>query len=208
MRRLVLEFSLKELDKFSAKPLFENVKSFEILRVLKYDPKESAAICRVELEDENVSTRIENLFPGEQLKAQLLEQEGKIFTYLIKGESTAHAKTGGYFDFYELRDGKLKIGFMGDMKAVKTLIALVEKKKIQYRLVSLTDAKVALHSPLNSLTEKQRRVLITAFESGYYDLPRKITSMELARKLGLRSATLVEHRRKAERRVLAELLKE
>jgi predicted DNA binding protein len=91
---------------------------------------------------------------------------------------------------------------------VKALLELLEKGKIQHRIVSVTDAKVALHSPLDCLTEKQRNVLVTAFECGYYDLPRKTSSKELAKKLNLKSPTLVEHRRKAERRVLAELLRE
>ncbi|MCJ7762162.1 helix-turn-helix domain-containing protein [Candidatus Bathyarchaeota archaeon] len=97
---------------------------------------------------------------------------------------------------------------MGDAKQVKALLELFEKGKMQHRVVSVTDAKVALHSPLSSLTEKQRRVLVTAFESGYYDLPRKISSQELAKKLNLRSPTVVEHRRKAERRLLAGILSE
>lgn len=80
------------------------------------------------------------------------------------------------------------------------------KAGLRYKLVSLTDAKFLPNSPLGCLTEKQRRVITTAFNLGYYDLPMKIGSEELAQKLNIREQTLVIHRRKAERRLLAELL--
>ena len=60
---------------------------------------------------------------------------------------------------------------------------------------------------MSLLTEKQREVLTAAFQSGYFDIPRKMSSDELAVKLGIRNATFVAHRRKAERRLLAEILK-
>jgi predicted DNA binding protein len=39
-------------------------------------------------------------------------------------------------------------------------------------------------------------------------MPRRISSRGLAKRLELRSSTLIEHRRKAERRLLAEILGE
>jgi predicted DNA binding protein len=40
---------------------------------------------------------------------------------------------------------------------------------------------------------------------GYYDIPRKITSEELAERLGLVGSTVVEHLRKAEQRLMTQL---
>ena len=225
MRRLILEFSSEEFDKFGEIPLYQKIKSFEILCFLRFDLKEFAVICRVEFED--ASMRIEDLFPGEKINSQVLEQENEgTCTYFIKGNMHAHALsvrerlqfdlqwvlnfmgTGGYFTLYELKDGKVKIGFMGSAKQVKVFLKLIGREKIRYKVVSLTDAKFSLRSPLSQLTEKQRVVLVSAYELGYYDMPRRINSQGLAKKLSLRSSTLVEHRRKAERRVLAELLRE
>jgi len=225
MRRVILEIPLEEIEKIHAKDLYRKIKSFEVLHLLRYDQKEFAAICRIEFA--NASTKIADLFPGEKIRTQLLEQEKEnTFTYFMKGDMQAHARavrelthfdtqwlmgfvgTEVYFDLIEFKDKKLKVSFMGNARQVKALLELLEKGKIQHRIVSVTDAKVALHSPLSSLTEKQRRVLVTAFELGYYDLPRKISSQELAKKLNLQSPTLVEHRRNAERRLLASILSE
>jgi predicted DNA binding protein len=110
---------------------------------------------------------------------------------------------------FELRDGKAKVAFLGNAKQIKKHLENLERQaRGRYRVVSLTDARFSPNSPLARLTEKQRRVLITAYKLGYYDLPRRIGSEELARKLNLVKSTFVAHRRKAERRLLTEMLSE
>lgn len=53
------------------------------------------------------------------------------------------------------------------------------------------------------LTERQREVLRTAYEAGYYDRPRRTTAQELAADFGISSATFSQHVRAAERNLLA-----
>jgi len=55
------------------------------------------------------------------------------------------------------------------------------------------------------LTEKQREVVRTAFESGYYDWPRGATGEEVAAELGITSATFSEQIQAAERNLLSAL---
>jgi DNA-binding transcriptional ArsR family regulator len=52
------------------------------------------------------------------------------------------------------------------------------------------------------LTGRQREVLEAAFEAGYYDWPREISSEELAEELGISQPTLSEHLTAAERKLL------
>jgi len=51
-------------------------------------------------------------------------------------------------------------------------------------------------------------VILSAFNLGYYDVPRRVDSQELAKRLSIREQSLVMHRRKAERRLLAALVGE
>lgn len=108
---------------------------------------------------------------------------------------------------FGIGDGKLKIAFLGNEKQVKNFLEIIDKTGISYKVASLIDAKFSPESPLTYLTEKQRTVLVSAFEHGYYETPRRVNSQELAKKLNLKSSTLVEHRRKAEQRILAQILK-
>ena len=57
------------------------------------------------------------------------------------------------------------------------------------------------------LTERQEEVIRVAFETGYFDFPRRVESTDLAKKLGISGSTLSEILRAAERRVFSEYLR-
>ncbi|MFD1515007.1 helix-turn-helix domain-containing protein [Halomarina rubra] len=59
---------------------------------------------------------------------------------------------------------------------------------------------------LTTLTDRQREVLKTAFELGYYDVPRDATHESIARELDVATSTIDEHLRKAEARLFGTLL--
>lgn len=58
---------------------------------------------------------------------------------------------------------------------------------------------------LTSLTDRQREVFETAVETGYYDVPRRVTHQDIANELGCASSTVDEHLRKAEAAVVPHL---
>lgn len=210
MRRLILEGPIEEfrkLDSESKDIPIQKVVSLETLHFLRFDTEEFAAICRIELE--NPTDKLEDVFHSNRIKIIPLvsEKEGTYVCFLkekIRKSSRDLVKIGVYFSGpCEIKERKAKIGVIGETKQLKAFLEILEKTGVDFRVVSITDAKFLSSSPLQHLTEKQRKVLATAFENGYYNLPRKISSIELAKKLDLQSATLIEHRRKAEYRLLA-----
>ncbi|WP_227378596.1 helix-turn-helix domain-containing protein [Haladaptatus halobius] len=56
--------------------------------------------------------------------------------------------------------------------------------------------------PEDSLSERQREVFEYARERGYYERPRGISAADLAAELGVAKATVLEHLRKAESKLL------
>jgi DNA-binding CsgD family transcriptional regulator len=218
MRRLVLEIPHLDLAKSEGKALLKSVKSVEVLHFLRHDPKGFAAISKIELA--NDETRIEDALRairnahGHGAEIQLLERRGeRTYTCFMKGKlqhlpiqfdlksARAYITTP-----FELRAGKLRLTALGGVKEVNELARRIERSGIRCRVVSLTDAKFLPDSPLSRLTEKQRKVLMTAYHLGYYDRPRRINSQQLAKRLNLASSTLVVHRQKAERRLLKAIL--
>jgi predicted DNA binding protein len=49
-------------------------------------------------------------------------------------------------------------------------------------------------------------MLLVAYALGYYDVPRRISSDELSRHLNIDKSTIVEHLRKAERKLIGGII--
>ncbi len=60
--------------------------------------------------------------------------------------------------------------------------------------------------PADALTDRQREVIQTAFDMGYYEVPREVSTEQVAAELGLDSSTVSEHLQRAERNVLRRVL--
>ena len=214
MRRLILEVSEKELSKVGIElPPFKNVKSLELLYFLNQDQQEFAAISEINFKDAN--TKIEELLVGDYLAdIQVLERQknGAYIVFLRSGPSLSSVlssigiESGYLFPPLGIADGKVKFSFLGSPQQVKAFCEGIDTIGMRYRVILLTDLNFSPISPLNQLTEKQREVLITAYKMGYYEIPRKLNSDELAKKLGLVNSTVVEHLRKAEQRLIRQIL--
>ena len=220
MRRLILEFPRDEFGKIHEPGPLSHLKTLEVLQFLRLDNEEFAAICRIELMDN--ASGLGELFrqpdfvdDGFSEGAQVLERE-KSGAYIVfvrhnpvpLGESVSSLIGEGYLVASEIRDNLVKITYLGTAKQVKRMLDGLRLHKIRYKILSSTDAKFSIDSPLNSLTEKQRRVLIASYKYGYYSLPRKVSSEQLAKKLNLHKSALATHRRKAELRLITQILKE
>lgn len=216
MRRLIVEFPLDELGTSSD---LQRLSSFEIVHVLRLEPAEFSALVKVDFGDE--PPRLKDVFAGSRnakFESELLEKDKRVYTYFIKISALpgrerpsflSRLTSGSYLSTpLEVKDGKLKVSFLGTAKQMKGVLRSLEMSKLKFKMVSLMDAKFSPSSPLQRLTEKQRRVLIAAYNLGYYDVPRRISAEELAEKLNLVKSTFSAHIRKAERTMVTEMLRE
>ena len=211
MRRLIIEFGVGDLVSMLREPSFEKIKSMEVLSFLRSGPDETALICRVRFK--NPATKIEEVFAGRFEEVQLLEQDRGSLVCFFKARRP-HSRpganvldAGGYLSLpYEIDDGRLKVTFLGNAKEVRKFMRSIEKMGIRYKIISIMDARFRPDSPLSRLTEKQRRVILSALSLGYYDVPRRVSSEQLAKRLNIQEPTLVMHRRKAEGRLLKSIV--
>src|SRR5438309_677392 len=69
-------------------------------------------------------------------------------------------------------------------------------------------ARSSLSSPLflPKLTEKQARALLAAFEAGYYEFPRNVTTEDVSLSLGIARSTFEQHLNRAEHHVIRAML--
>lgn len=222
MRRLIVELYGKGLEERMKGTPLQNIQSMEIVHVLKYDQHESAAIWRMTLK--NPSVKIQDFFKGDGFtkEFQILEDEesadGSGLSYLVflrrmirpgllLGFGTRPG--GGYLSGpMGIKDGRLRFTVVGTQRQIKAVLDEADDRGMQYKVVSMTDADFAEDSLLNRLTDRQRTILILAYKLGYFDLPKKVNSDELAAHLHLTGSTVVEHLSKAEHRILAGIIGE
>ena len=180
----------------------------------------AAAICRVRLRGDNPTPEdalqeIRQLH-GKSAEVQILDQEDeRTYSCFVKVRMrrnplgrAARTISGCVTTPLELKDGRLRLMFLGSAMEIQLLMSDLKKGGAHYRVVRIDDARFSADSLLNQLTERQRKVLLTAFGQGYYDRPRRIDTSRLARGLGVSSSTFVAHRIKAERRLIAAALKQ
>ena len=106
----------------------------------------------------------------------------------------------------ELVGDTARMTYVGSSADISRVLSHLRRRGIRYRTLSISDLRLSPQSPLNALTDKQRQVVSAAYQGGYYDRPRRISSQALARSLGMSSSNLVTHRLKAEQRLLGAIL--
>ena len=213
MRRLVVEISQDEISKFSpSAELLEKIESLEIIYHLRFDKDGFAGICRIKVKDSNLDLR-RLVGVGGLVRLELLsdEKDEHIVYMETRTRNMAWFRGPDSPEVYlcppiEFKDRKLKLTFVGNLNEIKKLLARAEKVGQKFKILSMTDARFSPDSILHVLTEKQRKILSLAYTNGYYDVPRKIDSEELAQMLKIVKSTLVEHLRKAEKRLITDIM--
>jgi hypothetical protein len=212
MRRIVVETPAEDFLKLrGADPIYRRVRSFVVLHQLRSGPAGSSVIVRVSFTDPSLTP--ESLFGTGGGRLQVLDASDGAFTCFVRlrGRSLDRCLGLGKGDGYMvpplgITDDLARLTFVGTSRQVERFLRRLDARRIRHRTVSLMDLRISEGSPLGVLTERQREVLTTAYRSGYYDRPRRANSKALASSLGLSSSTFVDHRLKAERRVLSVVL--
>ena len=98
------------------------------------------------------------------------------------------------------KDGSVEWSLItSNSSALQKLVAKIENLGGEVKLHKLNSLTTT-----TELTRAQERVLQMAFDSGYFDIPRKITLDKLAKRLEISKATLDVMLRRGQRKVLAE----
>lgn len=98
---------------------------------------------------------------------------------------------------------------------VREFLARVRESFPETKLVSRHDVgreadtrETVQNTFTEGLTDRQREVLLTAYESGYFESPRETTGVELADLLSVSQPTVTHHLREAQRRLFTAMFEE
>lgn len=213
MRTLTLEMEPFDAIKEEMAETFARVHSYSILETLKMDYQEGICIEIMEFNlKEGVSIHDIKTMGNLEVLSVLKSAENK-HTCLIRYTEKEYAKE----QFQESDLGlihtiptiisaeKFTISMMGEQE---NLSNFVEMMKNAGTITKMSFRKAAYQSAdlLNVLTDKQREVVVAAYNNGYYAYPKKISSVALSKKVKLSKPTMLQHMRKAEGRIFQEIM--
>ena len=189
-----------------------DIQHLSMVHKLRVDIKGVAAIWRFQFKPGVKISRWKEKIEG--IKSVELLSKDTDGSYLMYAEADFRLGLGRFFDnltdgnlyqAFELNPEFVKISFLGTEKGISSFIAQLERTKIHFKILSVGNAKFTRENVLSGLTAIQRNVLTSAHSTGYFEVPRKITTESLAGRLGIDKSTLSEHLRKAEKRVIDDL---
>jgi hypothetical protein len=213
MRTLTLEIEPFETVKEEMAETFAHVRSYSILETLKMDYQEGICIEILEFTlKEGVSIYDIKTIGNMEILSVLKSIDNK-HTCLIRYTESEEAKE----QFQESDLGlihtiptiisleKFTISMMGEQKNLSDFVEMMRNagtiRKMSFRRAAYQKADI-----LSVLTDKQKDVMVAAFQNGYYDFPKKISSKQLCQMVSISKPTLLQHMRKAEGRILKEIM--
>jgi len=214
MRRAIIEIEPYEAVKQAQRRLFAHIQSYEVLEVLKIDHVKGLYVDLIECQlKEGVSIQELDMIAGMKILS-VISSDGDRHTCLVQGQESERARNAFTETEMDLiytapsyvSPERVVVSFIGSQKQVMKFAELVRDNIGRITNISLKPATYQRKDILSVLTRRQREVMIAAHESGYYDIPRRISSERLSSKVNISRPTLLEHLRKAERRIIREIM--
>ncbi len=185
------------------------VERLEVISIFNFTPAVHTEVCNITLADGNSIEGIKCDFITDLI---VLRNEGRVYPCLIKGKfSDEISRFIGKFDlkmeYPIIFEGNMcQFSMVGSSEELFNITTAARENGWGFEIVSVQKYDPHISSAFNALTKKQKEILIQAYNSGYFDHPRKVDAGELAKKIGMHKTTLLEHLHKAEKRLIGHII--
>jgi predicted DNA binding protein len=195
----------------------DKIESADVIEVLKVDLEQGYKVILTKIVMKDGYTLKDLEKDGTVTILSELKQEGNAYICLMRGQPPHHVFSrfkdiSKKFDVDVIWDTPTRMykhnvvfSVIGEEESLQKVLTAC-KLMGEIQTISFSKSLIDSYDMLSYLTEKQREIVISAKKHGYYDYPRKITGDQLSQKMGISKSTMIEHLRKAEKRIMSQLL--
>jgi len=213
MRKITVDLKVKYEFLEIIDYLLDKTESIELIELIKLDFEQGIKMGIGALNMKNGYTIEDIDFPEFMEMISVLKQEGNRYIIFAKVKFlNKFSEMAKKFDFDIIWDTpslfskeKMVLSVIGEEEDLKKFLDVIkilgEVKTISFKKAFFNEQNI-----LSCLTKKQKEILIEAKKNGYYKYPRNINSGELSQRIGLSKPTVVQHLRKAEIRIISNIL--
>ncbi|WP_276257874.1 helix-turn-helix domain-containing protein [Haloglomus litoreum] len=204
VREAVLQLDWAQLETLGLGDLFEVVDEAGIRDVTDLVWRGSTGIVLVRLERPVAAGRLDALDPV--VWWERLPESGDGATYLCElripelPEQEVITR-----DVRGMDERGIQVAIVGSQADISRGVERLDEVGVDARVERFADYQ-GPSAPLDALTARQREVVRTAHELGYYDVPREATADDIAERLDLDPSTVGEHLRRAQANLMDHLL--
>jgi len=190
---------------------FHDVK-MEILNFLPYDLEKSIGNAIVEIMHYDIDSIIKEIRNHESVfEFSVLEKEENKVKINVKTKDPyllyGVIKYGVLVNFpVKVKEGYAYWKLISTRKRIDQLLTLFENKGIDFELLRIGNSPYEIDDPSSKLSFEEDKILEKAINSGFFEVPRKISLEELANELGKsKSALSVMLRKIIKKKIVLEL---
>ena len=210
-----LRYTPPEVIELGFKQVFSKAKKVTILNTLMQSLEKFLFIVEIDWLD-----RPDNEFVKQHIfvkdSVELINQKNKsicLITGTFPGEySEMLQELGDRFQCFlefpiTLEENSITANIVVNYRELNKILDLISSWGIVFDILSIKRYFPKGYGVISALTAQQLNCLKTAMDNGYFDVPKRHNSHELAKKLKISHTTFLEHLKKAEKKVFSNLLR-
>lgn len=210
MREAIIDLSDGELADLGYGDLISLCREATLHDIELLEDEGKRAVPQIEVEDRLDEDRLDSLECV--VDWELVSETGDTYLYLLEvvalempeSAPEAHEELVGPCK-PTVTDQGLLLSLVGSQETIRDMIRHFQDAGITPDLQKLGEYEGGTRA-FDGLTERQVEVMRTAYDMGFYDVPRSVTTDEIASEIGIDPATVSEHLQRAERNLLSQQL--
>ncbi|MHA1731882.1 MAG: helix-turn-helix domain-containing protein [Promethearchaeota archaeon] len=209
MQQVLIEFPLAALEGAGLTQVFDVADEVQIEEILKLSVKGFVVVQETRLKEGKSVEDLEKL--AQVTMCRVLAKQGDTYTLVVgyKSKKPLPDLLTGFEVLLKMPvaffPNKCQVKFLGTREGLKKLLFQFSNSKVKFKILSISDKDAEKSGQDPKLTQKQEAVLRYALDNGYFEIPRAISTQDIAREFSITPAAILEHVRKGQKKIFENL---